>query len=204
MQHVEIPAGFKQDAKGRLIPETHIKPIELERDDLTQALIANAKILQAQMQEFKRQAFNDVTAFVQLSAEQYDIKIGGNKGNITLLSFDGKYKVVRQIQDSIRFDERLSAAKALIDECIQSWSEGSSDNIKILVNDAFQVDKEGKISVSRVLGLRRHAIEDARWQKAMQAISDSIIVTDSKNYIRFYERDSEGKYQAISLDFANI
>ena len=73
-----------------------------------------------------------------------------------------------------------------------------------MVNDAFQVDKEGKISVSRVLGLRRHAIEDARWQKAMQAISDSIIVTDSKNYIRFYERDSEGKYQAISLDFANI
>ena len=204
MQHVEIPAGFKQDAKGRLIPETHIKPIELERDDLTQALIEDAKTLQAKMQAFKRQAFNDVTAFVQLSAEQYDIKIGGNKGNITLLSFDGKYKVVRQIQDSIRFDERLSAAKALIDECIQSWSEGSSDNIKILVNDAFQVDKEGKISVSRVLGLRRHAIEDARWQKAMQAISDSIIVTDSKNYIRFYERDSEGKYQAISLDFANI
>ena len=204
MQHVEIPAGFKQDAKGRLIPETHIKPIELERDDLTQALIEKAKTLQGQMQKFKRQAFNDVTAFVQLSAEQYDIKIGGNKGNITLLSFDGKYKVVRQIQDSIRFDERLSAAKALIDECIQSWSEGSSDNIKILVNDAFQVDKEGKISVSRVLGLRRHAIEDARWQKAMQAISDSIIVTDSKNYIRFYERDSEGKYQAISLDFANI
>lgn len=204
MQHIEIPAGFKQDAKGRLIPETHIKPIELERDDLTQALIEKAKTLQEQMQEFKRQAFNDVTAFVQLSAEQYDIKIGGNKGNITLLSFDGKYKVVRQIQDSIRFDERLSAAKALIDECIQSWSEGSSDNIKILVNDAFQVDKEGKISVSRVLGLRRHAIEDARWKKAMQAISDSIIVTDSKNYIRFYERDNEGKYQAISLDFANI
>lgn len=43
MQHVEIPAGFKQDAKGRLIPETQIKPIELERDDLTQALIENAK-----------------------------------------------------------------------------------------------------------------------------------------------------------------
>ena len=86
MQHVEIPAGFKQDAKGRLIPETQIKPIELERDDLTQALIENAKTLQEQMQAFKRQAFNDVTAFVQLSAEQYDIKIGGNKGNITLLS----------------------------------------------------------------------------------------------------------------------
>ncbi|MBF7683939.1 DUF3164 family protein [Acinetobacter sp. B5B] len=202
--YLEVPQGFKQDAKGRLIPVAQIKAIEIERDDLTQALIEQAKIMQAQMQMFKQQAFADVAAFVQLSAEQYDIQIGGNKGNITLMSFDGQYKIVRQNQDSIRFDERLSAAKALIDECIQSWSEGSSNYIKILVNDAFQVDKEGKISTGRVLGLRRHDIPDERWQKAMQAISDSIMVTDSKNYIRFYERDHNGKYQPISLDFANI
>lgn len=201
---LEVPHGFKQDAKGRLIPVAQIKAIEIERDDLTQALIEQAKVMQAQMKVFKQQAFADVAAFVQLSAEQYDIQIGGNKGNITLMSFNGQYKIVRQNQDSIRFDERLSAAKALIDECIQSWSEGSSNYIKILVNDAFQVDKEGKISTGRVLGLRRHDIPDERWQKAMQAISDSIMVTDSKNYIRFYERDNNGKYQPISLDFANI
>ena len=67
-----------------------------------------------------------------------------------------------------------------------------------------QVDKEGKISTGRVLGLRRLNIHDEKWQQAMQAISDSIIVTDSKNYVRFYERDENGKYQPISLDFANI
>ncbi|WEH92951.1 DUF3164 family protein [Acinetobacter soli] len=133
-----------------------------------------------------------------------DVAVGGAKGNLTLFSFDGKYKIVRQIQDSIRFDERLQAAKALIDECIQSWSANSNDYLKVLVNDAFQVDKEGKISTGRVLGLRRHNIDDTKWQKAMQAISDSIIVTDSKNYVRFYERDEDGKYQPISLDFANI
>lgn len=181
-QVVDIPFGFKQDAKGRLIPEAQIKPIELERDDLTKDLIEEAKALQIQMQAFKRKAFADVAAFIQLSAEQYDIQLGGNKGNVTLLSFDGTYKIVRQNQDSIRFDERLAAAKALIDDCIQSWSEGSNSYIKILVNDAFQVDKEGKISTGRVLSLRRHDIQDERWQKAMQAISDSIMVTDSKNY----------------------
>lgn len=203
-QVVDIPFGFKQDAKGRLIPEAQIKPIELERDALTKDLIEEAKVLQIQMQAFKHKAFADVAAFIQLSAEQYDIQLGGNKGNVTLLSFDGTYKIVRQNQDSIRFDERLAAAKALIDDCIQSWSEGSNSYIKILVNDAFQVDKEGKISTGRVLSLRRHDIQDERWQKAMQAISDSIMVTDSKNYIRFYERDNNGKYQPISLDFANI
>lgn len=201
---VQIPDGFKQDAKGRLIPESQIKPIDIERSDLVIRLIEQAKQNQQQLRDFKALVFGDIAAFVQLSAEQYDVAVGGAKGNPTLFSFDGKYKIVRQIQDSIRFDERLQAAKALIDECIQSWSANSNDYLKVLVNDAFQVDKEGKISTGRVLGLRRHNIDDTKWQKAMQAISDSIIVTDSKNYVRFYERDEDGKYQPISLDFANI
>lgn len=201
---VQVPEGFKQDAKGRLIPESQIKPIDIERSDLVIRLIEQAKQHQQQLCDFKALVFGDIAAFVQLSAEQYDVVLGGAKGNLTLFSFDGKYKIVRQIQDSIRFDERLQAAKALIDECIQSWSADSNDNLKALINDAFQVDKEGKISTGRVLGLRRLNISDAKWQQAMQAISDSIIVTDSKNYVRFYERDEDGKYQPISLDFANI
>ena len=111
---------------------------------------------------------------------------------------------MRQSQDSIRFDERLQAAKALIDECIHSWSADSNDNLKALINDAFQVDREGKISTGRVLGLRRLDIKDAKWQQAMQAIGDSIIVTDSKSYIRFYERIADGSYIPVSLDFANL
>lgn len=200
----EVPAGFRIDAKGRFVPEAQIKAIDIERSDLVESLIGSAQMLQKQMRIFKEQAFSDVAAFIQLSAEQYGALLGGNKGNVTLFSFDGKYKIVRQSQDSIRFDERLQAAKALIDECIQSWSADSNDNLKALINDAFQVDREGKISTGRVLGLRRLNIQDEKWQLAMQAISDSIIITDSKNYIRFYERDNDGKYQAISLDFANI
>mgnify|MGYP000370224106 CR=1 FL=1 len=35
---VQIPDGFKQDAKGRLIPESQIKPIDIERSDLVQSM----------------------------------------------------------------------------------------------------------------------------------------------------------------------
>ena len=201
---VTIPEGYRKDARGHLVPESTIKPIDLERDVLVQEMVNQAKQVQQAMHHFKTAAFGDIAAFVQLSAEQYDVKIGGNKGNVTLYSFDGKYKIVRQSQDSIRFDEKLQAAKALIDECISRWAVGSNDNIQVLINDAFQVDREGKISTGRVLSLRRLDIHDEQWTQAMQAISDSIIVTDSKSYIRFYERDEKGVYQAISLDFATI
>lgn len=200
----QIPVGYRQDMKGRLVPETQIKAIDIERHDLVERLIGIAKVEQEKLREFKTLVFADIAAFVQLSAEQYEVQIGGSKGNVTLYSFDGRFKIVRQCQDYIRFDERLQAAKALIDECISEWAADSNSKIKTLIGDAFQVDKEGKISTGRVLSLRRLSIDDEKWLQAMRAIGDSIIVTDSKDYVRFYERDSEGKYQAISLDFANI
>ncbi|MGE8683915.1 MAG: DUF3164 family protein, partial [Acinetobacter sp.] len=104
---VTIPEGYRKDARGHLVPESTIKPIDLERDVLVQAMVNQAKQVQQAMRHFKTAAFGDIAAFVQLSAEQYDVKIGGNKGNVTLYSFDGKYKIVRQSQDSIRFDEKL-------------------------------------------------------------------------------------------------
>lgn len=107
--------------------------------------------------------------------------------------------------ETIVFDERLQAAKALIDECINGWSKGSNANIKVLVNDAFKVDQEGKISAGRVLGLRRHDITEEKWMLAMKAISDSMRVASSKPYIRFYKRDdTTGDYMPISLDVAAI
>ena len=40
---------------------------------------------------------------------------------------------------------------------MHAWAEGANDNIKALVNHAFQTDKEGKINTSRVLGLLRES-----------------------------------------------
>ncbi|MCU4378245.1 DUF3164 family protein [Acinetobacter haemolyticus] len=197
-------ASHWTNAQGYLVPIDKIKPIDKERNDLVLSIVDKARKQQEELRKFKNQTFADIAAFVQLSAEQYEVVIGGKKGNITLFSFDGKYKIVRQIQDNIKFDERLQAAKALIDQCINTWIEDSNDNIRMLINDAFSVDKEGKISTGKVLGLRRMDIKDPQWLKAMDAISDSIIVVDSKAYVRIYERDENGKYQPISLDFSNV
>jgi hypothetical protein len=200
-----IPQGYWQDANGRLIPEDMIKDIDKARHELVMEIVAKAKEQHLLLVAFKASTFADISAFVELSAEKYNAKVGGNKGNITLMSFDGKYKLVRQMQDNLAFDERLQAAKALIDACIKDWTQGSRSEIKALIDNAFQVDKEGKISTGRVLGLRRLDIQDPQWQSAMQAISDSVQVLGSKPYIRIYERvgDSDN-YQPISLDLASI
>ena len=200
-----IPEGYRADAKGCLVPESMIKPIDRARDELVQELARQAKGVSDGLRDFKAKVFADINAFVDLSAEQYDVKLGGKKGNLTLFSFDGAFKVQVAIAEHMVFDERLQAAKHLIDECIIDWSQGSRDEIKVLVESAFQTDKEGKINTGRVLALRRLDIRDEKWQKAMQAIGESLQVVGSKEYVRFYERiGNTDQYQPISLDVAAV
>jgi len=195
--------GYLENAAGHLVPIEKVRPIDLARDELVREIVQKAKDVSANIAEFKVATFADIAAFVQLSAEQYGAKIGGNKGNVTLLSYDGRYKVQRAISETISFDERLQAAKALIDECITDWAASSRPEIQVLVGDAFQVDKEGNINTGRVLGLRRLDIQDERWLRAMQAIGEALQVVGSKSYVRVYERIGDtGEYRAIPLDVA--
>lgn len=195
---------YKRDAKGNLVPLANIKEIDLLRDELVQEIVGKARAVQENIADFKRQAMDDIAAFAQLSADRYDVKLGGKKGNISLHSFDGAYRVNLAMQDSLVFDEGLLAAKALIDECINEWTEGSRTELKTLINAAFAVDKEGNLSTARVLGLRRLDIKDGKWQAAMDALSDSLQVHTSKPFVRVYRRDAAGEYQLMNLDIAKV
>lgn len=204
MNHTtQIPDGYMLDAQGRLIPETQIKKIDLERDKLVKEIVAEAMVEAEEIAKFKEKTMKKIELFIARSAKEFKVKMGGKKGNVQLLSFDGKYKIIRSINEFLSFDERLQVAKALIDECILEWSNGSDDKIKVLVTDAFRVDKQGKIDRNRILGLRRLNIKHPKWNKAMDAITESITVTNTKEYIRVFERQPNGEYQPIILDIAN-
>jgi len=200
-----IPEGFRADARGRLVPESAIKPIDKLRDELVMTLVGNARCVSETLKGFKTAAFSEIAAFIQLSAEEYGVHLGGNKGNVSLLSFDGRYKVLRAQAESIVFDERLQAAKELIDQCLRDWTEGARAELRTLISDAFRVDQAGNIRTGSVLALRRLDITDERWLRAMQAISEAVQVVGSKSYVRVYERnDATGQYEPISLDIAGV
>lgn len=195
---------YWKDANGNLKPDALVKEIDKARDELVRQFVSRAEELNQVLSGFKQSVFNDVGAFVSLSAEKYGVKIGGAKGNITLFTYDSAYKMQLAVQENIRFDERIHAAKALIDECLHDWSEGAKPELKALIDNAFEVDKEGNLSTAKILSLRRVEIDDKRWNEAMSAISDSVQVVGSKDYVRFYKRDENGKYQPISLDMAGV
>lgn len=196
--------NMRQNALGHLVPESLIKPLDLLRDEVVLKQVAKAKELQLHMQAAKVQMQQEIADYLDLSASEYGVSYGGAKGNVTLSSFDGQFKVERAIGEHRIFDERIQAAKAQIDACIARWSEGSSAEIRALVDHAFRVNKQGRIDVNQVLSLRQLKIDDPEWREAMDAIADAITTVAKTEYIRLYQRSPIGKYMVISLDWAKL
>ncbi|ENM3953840.1 DUF3164 family protein [Vibrio cholerae] len=204
----EIPPGFVKAANGNLVPESRVKEVDKLRDEMVKQIIDKAKAVQQALAEFKLLAMGQIEDFVDLSAEEYNVKYGGTKGNVTLVTFDGQYKLMRAIGDHRVFDERIQAAKAKIDECIATWSNSLSgehvSHMRALVEHAFRVNKQGKIDINQVLSLRGLNIDDPNWISAMEAIADSIQVTGTSSYLRIYERQTNGQYKQIGLDISKL
>lgn len=200
----QAPLGYRTNAAGHLVPESKIDAIDLLRDELVNDVVNEATELSQALQAFKVKTLMKIQDFIELSAQTYGQQIGGKKGNVSLASFDGNLMVKRSINENITFDERLMVAKSHIDDCIHRWTEGGNDNIKALVEHAFQTDKEGNISVTRILGLRRLDIKDQQWLSAMEAIADSISITGSKTYIRLYQRNAKDAMEQISLNISDV
>lgn len=195
-----------EDGRGGLVDVRTVKPIDRARNELVMGVMGRAFEERDRLRKLKAEIWEQVQDFIEASKKDSGLKkkLGGDKGNITLTSFDSKYMVKVAVNDTIQFSEKLQIAKALIDQCISKWSADARPELRALVNDAFRVGKNGVVSTARILGLRRLDIKDGTWKKAMDAISESIMVANSKSYLRFYERDGEGAYRQIPLDVASL
>lgn len=194
---------YLRDAKGSLVPLASVKAADLLMDETVRKILGEARTVSSLISSFKSSTFTAVSELQALIAQNYGATVGGKKGNITLVSFDGCQKVQVQVADLLEFGPELQAAKALIDECLTEWSSGSAVELRALVNRVFQVDKEGQINRAELFMLLRVEIADERWIRAMDAIGDSIRVIGSRTYVRFYERPApDAAWRAVTIDLA--
>lgn len=200
-----IPEGYIRNASGHLVPEDQVRDQDKLRDEVARELAQEAEELNARLKAFKAKALADIADLVAIAAERYDVQLGGKKGNVTAATYDGQYKVMRSYAERVTFTEELEAAKELINDCIMRWSEGANPHIRALVDRAFRTDSKGQIKTTAILELLRLEIDDDGWQRAMQALKDSIQSAGTAVYVRVYKRVGESdQYRAVPLDLAAV
>lgn len=189
-----------QNADGAYVPLARIKEVDLLRDSLVRDFCAQARDLSTELAAFRENAFADIGAFADASAEEHGIQLRGRKGGFSLMSYDGQQKIVVDNDTLIAVNEKVSIAREAVFACVRRWSDGANANLVEIVRRAFETDKQGHLSVARLLSLRSYRIDDAEWSAAMEALAQGLTAYGSKTYIRYYQRAStDEKFEQIAL-----
>jgi hypothetical protein len=205
LKQIQIPAGFVKNAAGHLVPEHQVREHDKLRDGVARDLAEQAVTINALLSGFKKKALADIEDLIAISNDRYGVKVGGKKGNASITTYDGSFKIERAMAERLTFTEEILAAKELIDLCIRKWSEGANNHLRVLVDRAFRANKQGQIKTGDVLSLLRVEIEDADWKRAMEALKDSIQVNGTAVYIRVYQRAGDtDRYEPINLNIAAV
>lgn len=201
----EIPEGYMQNNRGDLVRAENVKEIDKIQDQVANDIGASATELSMALTKFKRTALNDIADTVSIAAEKYGVTIGGKKGNITITSYDGRYKVQRVFSDRISFGIELEAAKALFIKYLDEVTADTNGDLRALIDGAFRTTRGGQLRTADLLRLLSYDIKHADWVKACEALKDSIVVNGQAVYIRVYERINDSdKYRPIPLNITDV
>lgn len=188
------------NADGSYVPLANIKDVDIMRDELVCELTDRALDLSEDLAKFRIRNSEEINAFADASAEEHGVTLRGRKGGFSLMSYGGLLKIVVDNDTLISVNEKITIAREAVFACVRRWSEGANANLAEIVRHAFETDKQGHMSLPRLLALRSYKIDDPEWDAAMDALGQGLTVYGSKTYIRFYQRESiADKFAQIPL-----
>lgn len=187
------------DKDGLYIPISTIPVIDRKRDAAVESAVEKAIRLAAHIEKKKAEIATIVEQFMNAAFESHGITIITPKGNTTLMNFSQTRKVVITSPEVIAFNEQLQIAIQAIKECLQEWITDGRDELKALLREILNVDKQGKINRSLVFRLRKIESTDERWKKAQKILDGSIEVVGVKRYVRYYQKNERGNWVYIEI-----
>jgi hypothetical protein len=202
-EQIAIPEGCMRNALGHYVPMAQVREHDKLRDGVARELANQAVAISEALAAFKKKALADIDDLIAISLERYNVKLGGKKGNVSITTYDGEFKIEKALADRLTFTDEIIAAKELIYACTRKWSEGANDHLMRLVDRAF-IGRNGQIRTNDVLGLLRLEIDDPEWKTAMVALKDALQVNGKAVYIRVYQRVGDERYEPINLNLAGV
>lgn len=194
-----------QDETGRMIPKKYITPYIRLKERTAGNMLKQAKTINSELARFKELMKVSCTEVYEKAKEEMNAQ-KLTKGNFTYFNFDRSIKIEVSISERIDFDDlTIQACKSKLDEFINDNLDSKQEFLKDLVMDAFSTTK-GKLDAKKVMNLMRYRskINNKLFQEALNLLEESIRRPDSKTYFRIWERQENGEYKLIDLNFSSL
>lgn len=195
-----------KDENGVVVPVNRLTKGEKLREKSAYQLVKQALDLNDRLEAFKGTIREVCLEVERIASEEMTVNREAMKGNITWFNFDRSIKIERSISEPMSFDDMtITAAKAKLDEFLNQAIESKFDFAKEMIISAFETTK-GKLDPKKITPLTRYEkrVNHPLFSEACRLIQQAIRRPDSKTYYRVWQKDGEGKYKAIELNFSNI
>lgn len=190
------------DLNGNKIPAQYVPKLDKDRERITLKHLAKARKLSEQLEKFKEELLADCDAVYEQMLAENNVP-ANSKGGFSISTFDRSSKIEISVQERIEFDDLISVAHEKIKQYLEEKTQGVDHDLQQIINQAFETRK-GRMDVKRILGLFRLQITHPLWVEAMELIKKSITRNNSKRYARIWEKDQNGEYRNVELNFSSI
>ena len=191
------------NSRGKYDPVRFINKIPKRRDTMVERVFRKIDKLQTRMLADKGVINGWIKEFVEFT-EQHHGAAMSEDANFDFTNYAGTMKIKVKISNVIKYDEQIHVAKSLIDKCFTKWGEGAHPNIRLIVNHAFKVDREGELNHQKMIELQSYEINNKDWKKAMEIITKSRRIDSRKRYITFQKKNGKGKWETINMNFSSM
>lgn len=194
------------DAMGNEVPIRYVSPYDRARDAGVRRIHARWKKARSYLEKVMAESLEDLEK-IAVARGAAGIE-AAEKGNMQISSFDGLVTVGLNVRYDIYLDERVVRARELMLDYARGLAAklGGDDAqaLLALVDEAFQANRSGALSIARVLSLMRREIHAPQWQEARRLLAESMETRRGKSYLRVEARENRQKSPVpVRLDIAD-
>lgn len=193
----------KRKEEKRLAKIAQKEAYEKDRNSMVAVLISEAVELHASMLQFKQQAMQQLSNWLERMKEYGEGK--EDQQNCQLLSADGTLKIIYTKSISKGFDERSKLAEEKLKQYLEvKVKKRDKESYKLIMSLLERNHVTGELDISNINRMYKmeEEINDPLFSESMALFRESYVETTSKNYARFYKKGENNQWQAIVLDFA--
>ena len=194
------------DPKGMAIPYNRTTALERLQERNAHRLLVEAKRTEKTLTELKELVQKLHGEVLTAFDKSEGVNVKATKGNKQWYAFDRSIVVEADVQDRIEFDGLLiTAAREKLSAYLTAKLNSDDEFLVEMVTRAFETTN-GKLDSKRVMHLvgYKSKVKAALFQEAIALIEKSIRRTSSKMYFRIGERQEDGSYQYVQLNFSAI
>jgi hypothetical protein len=126
--------------------------------------------------------------------------------NISLISEDGQKKLEVAYQDKIVLDDSALVGIDMIHEVMEEKYANRNKAMYRAMQILLSRNGKGDYDPKMVIKLKAMSddIKDERFDKGLKIISDAWRIGGTGTYVRMYQKESDNKWENISLQFSNM